>query len=95
VHSWLILPVKPFVFAFAIKCFQYSLAMSRAEGDAAVAMAEKKLKGSMFGLSKDPDGAVDAFKRACNNYKVAGCCATSSPVTSCEHCRRDDCEDRG
>lgn len=48
--------------------------MSSADGDAAYAAAEKKLKGSMFGLSKDPDAAVDNFKRACNNYKVAGCC---------------------
>jgi hypothetical protein len=49
--------------------------MSSAEGDAAYAAAEKKLKGNMFGLTKDPDAAVDNFKRACNNYKVAGCCA--------------------
>ena len=48
--------------------------MSQAEGDKAVADAEKKLKGNMFGLGKDPDAAVDCFKRACNNYKVAACC---------------------
>eukprot|EP01025_Chloroclados_australasicus_P040894 TRINITY_DN4300_c0_g1_i1.p1 TRINITY_DN4300_c0_g1~~TRINITY_DN4300_c0_g1_i1.p1 ORF type:complete len:333 (+),score=61.24 TRINITY_DN4300_c0_g1_i1:100-999(+) len=45
--------------------------MSSAEGDRAVAAAEKKLKGNMFGFGKDPDGAIDDFKRACNNFKVA------------------------
>ena len=49
--------------------------MSRSEGDKAYADAEKKLKGSFMGLGKDPDAAVESFKRACNNYKVAGCCA--------------------
>jgi hypothetical protein len=48
--------------------------MSRQEGDKAYADAEKKLKGNFLGLSKDPDAAVDLFKRACNNYKVAGLC---------------------
>jgi hypothetical protein len=49
--------------------------MSVELGDKAFAEAEKKLKGSMFGFGKDPDAAVDCFKRACNNYKVAGSCA--------------------
>lgn len=49
--------------------------MSRNEADKAYADAEKKLKGSFMGLGKDPDAAVESFKRACNNYKVAGCCA--------------------
>jgi hypothetical protein len=49
--------------------------MSVELGDKAYAEAEKKLKGNMFGLGKDTDAAVDSFKRACNNYKVAGSCA--------------------
>lgn len=48
--------------------------MSQQEGDKAYAEAEKKLKGGFLGLSKDPDLAVECFKRACNNYKVAGLC---------------------
>lgn len=48
--------------------------MSRQEGDRAYADAEKKLKGNFMGLGKDPDAAVESFKRACNNYKVAGLC---------------------
>eukprot|EP00892_Ulva_mutabilis_P011949 jgi/Ulvmu1/9126/UM005_0222.1 len=46
--------------------------MSQQDGDKAYAEAEKKLKGGFLGFSKDPDAAVDCFKRACNNYKVAG-----------------------
>lgn len=49
-------------------------AMSRQEGDKAYADAEKKLKGNFMGLGKDPDAAAESFKRACNNYKVAGLC---------------------
>ena len=45
------------------------------QGDKAFADAEKKLKGNFMGLGKDPDAAVDCFKTACNNYKVAGSCA--------------------
>lgn len=48
--------------------------MSQQEGDKSYAEAEKKLKGGFLGLSKDPDAAVECFKRACNNYKVAGQC---------------------
>lgn len=59
--------------------------MSRAEGDKAFAEAEKKLKGSMFGMGKDPDAAVDCFKRACNNYKVAGCCTIHKACDSREN----------
>lgn len=50
--------------------------MSQQDGDKAYADAEKKLKGGFLGLSKDPDAAVECFKRACNNYKVAGFCMT-------------------
>ena len=53
--------------------------MSVEQGDKAYADAEKKLKGSFMGIGKDPDAAVDSFKTACNNYKVAGSCAPSLP----------------
>jgi hypothetical protein len=60
--------------------------MTTAQGDKAVADAEKKLKGSMFGIGKDPDAAVDCFKTACNNYKVAGNCASPGFCAGCALC---------
>lgn len=50
--------------------------MSAEQGRQCVKDADKKLKGNFLGMNKDPDGAVDDLNRACNNFKVAQCCAS-------------------